>query len=79
MRIAPVFSTGKLDRVDQRSVVEPVGKHGVTASDQCGNDSDIGHVAGTVKKGAFRTDKRSQCLFQLLMRLHMSADHVRAA
>jgi len=79
VRIALVVGAGKLDRVDQRGVVELVREHGVAAPDQRHDDAQVGHVTGREQQRTGKAGERGEFFFKFLVRREMAADQMRGA
>ena len=79
MRIADMLGARQLRGIDQRGVVEFVGKDGIVALQQRRYDRQIGHVAGAEIQRLLEAGERRQPLFQLGMRAQVAADHMRGA
>ena len=70
---------GELHGVDQGSMVEAVGKNGVSTPSQCNHHADVGHVAGRHQQGARKAGKGGEPPLQCVMRRQVAADEVRSA
>jgi len=70
---------GESGAVDQRGVVEAVADHTVTATGQCGDGAEVGHVAGGEQQGARPAGEGGQFPFQRGVFGVVAADQVGGA
>ena len=78
--VAVVPGSGKLHRVDERGVIEPVGEDGVVpARGQGGGDGQVGQVAGGEGEHSGKAGEGGQALLQDVVGPQVAAHQVRGA
>ena len=79
MRIAFEIRARQQRAVVQTSVIEFVGEDRVAAPGKCGEDADVGGIAGREQQRFRQADIGRQFFFQLVMRTHVPRHHVRCS
>ena len=70
---------GQLRRVDQRGVIELVGKDRIATPDERRDDAEIGHVPSRKKQRVLEPGERRQSLLQRFVRCQVTAHQMRGA
>ena len=74
-----MVGAGELCCVDQRGVVEAVGKDRIAAPDERADDAQVGHVTGREEQGAIKAGECGERLLQRFVRTEVAADEMRGA